>query len=231
LKKYFFLFCFTLFYFIIPIHLSAQTDTTKGSDEVIINGRHYKAVEDKKVEKPSHKKHKIPIDSEFVINNQKFKYYSNWLNICGGVQQNITYQRELGFAGGVDFNFHVKREYFQIGTSITGTSVGSFNNYQLHFGYGKRFEDKDYHFAAFVGVSYSSGYGLVGDSVYTRPFNEPGLFLEGEVVKKIAFDVGFGASLFVDWNQEQSMIGCRFIVFFSGSYKGYKHKNYDNETN
>ncbi len=210
--------------------LSAQTDTTKGNDEIIINGKRYIAIEDNKAEKiTTYKKRPPPTDSQFVINNQKFRYYNNWLNIQGGVQQNITYQRELGFAGAVDFNFHIKRQYFQLGTSITGASFNSFNNYQLHLGYGKRFEDKDYHFAAFAGLSYCTGYALVGDSIYSRPYDEPGLYLEGEVVKKIAYDVGFGVSLFVDWNKEQSMIGCRFIIFFSGSYQGYKHKKYTSD--
>ncbi len=127
----------------IPIYLPAQTDTSKASDEIIIKGKHYKAIEDKKVGIVKNKKKSKSLDSNFVINNNKFQYYNNWLTIGGGKQQNLTYKRDLGFAGGLDFNFHIKKHYFQSGILISGESFGFYNNYQLHLGYGKRFEDKD----------------------------------------------------------------------------------------
>ncbi|MCE9538563.1 MAG: hypothetical protein K8R85_05015, partial [Bacteroidetes bacterium] len=104
-----------------------------------------------------------------------------------------------------------------------------YNNYQLHLGYGKRFEDKDFHFAAFLGVSYSTGnqVTLFDSTKYVkRTFNQPGLYIQGEIIKKITYDVGMGASLFIDWNQEQSMVGLRFILYFSGAYTGKKNKDY-----
>lgn len=211
-------------------HISAQTDTSKASDEIIINGKRYKAVDDKKkAEAVKSKKTTKSPDSIFVVDNKKFQYYNNWLTIGGGGQQNLSYKRELGFAGGLDFNFHIKKNYFQAGTLLSGERFGSYNNYQLHLGYGKRFEDKDYHFAAFLGVSYSSGnqVTLIDTTKYIkRTFNQPGLYIQGEVVKKITYDVGMGASLFIDWNQEQSMIGLRFILYFSGAYTGKKNKDF-----
>lgn len=210
-------------------HIWAQTDTSKSSDEIIINGKRYKAVDDKKAGSVKSKKTAKSPDSIFVVDNKKFQYYNNWLTIGGGGQQNLTYKRELGFAGGLDFNFHIKKNYFQAGTLLSGERFGSYNNYQLHLGYGKRFEDKDYHFAAFLGVSYSSGnqLTLIDSTKYIkRTFNQPGLYIQGEVVKKITYDVGMGASLFIDWNQEQSMIGLRFILYFSGAYTGKKNKDY-----
>lgn len=210
-------------------HICAQTDTSKASDEIIINGKRYKAVDDKKAASAKSKKKTDSPDSIFVVDNKKFQYYNNWLTIGGGGQQNLTYKRELGFAGGLDFNFHIKKNYFQAGTLLSGERFGSYNNYQLHLGYGKRFEDKDYHFAAFLGVSYSSGnqVTLIDSTKYIkRTFNQPGLYLQGEIVKKITYDVGMGASLFIDWNQEQSMVGLRFILYFSGAYTGKKNKEY-----
>ena len=38
------------------MHASAQTDTAKTKDEIIINGKHYKAVDDKKNDKIQNKK-------------------------------------------------------------------------------------------------------------------------------------------------------------------------------
>lgn len=201
--------------FIIP--LSAQTDT-------VINGKRYKMVEDKKTEEVN-KKHTTPIDSIFVIKNKKFRYYNNWLTAGAGWQQNITYKRELGFTGGVDYNFHIKKYYFQAGVNVTGERFGFYNNYQIHFGYGSRFEDKDLHFAGFAGLSYSSGRGKV-DSVYIRPYTQPGLYVQGEVVFKVSYDVGIGASLFADWNKEQAMIGFRFLLYFSSSYQGLNNPQY-----
>jgi len=229
-KKFFILFLFCVVTICAATHICAQTDTSKTSDEIIINGKRYKAVDDKKkTEAVKSKKATKSPDSIFVVDNKKFQYYNNWLTIGGGGQQNLSYKRELGFAGGLDFNFHIKKNYFQAGTLLSGERFGSYNNYQLHLGYGKRFEDKDYHFAAFLGVSYSSGnqVTLIDSTRYIkRAFNQPGLYIQGDVVKKITYDVGMGASLFIDWNQEQSMIGLRFILYFSGAYTGKKFKDY-----
>ena len=206
--------------FCFPLSLSAQKDT-------VINGIHYKADKNKNPEFTKTHKRLTPIDSEFVINNKKFRYYNKWFTIGGGAHQNVTYARELGFAGGADLNFHIKRNYYQTGLEITGVSYNFYTNYQFHFGYGWRFEDRDVHFAAFVGPSYSTGMGLTpGDTsnIYNRKYSHVGLYLQTEIVKKIAFDVGIGASLFADWNQEQTIVGFRGILYFSGSYRGEKLK-------
>ncbi len=203
--------------------LCAQKDT-------VINGVHYKIDKSKNPEYTKNHKRLTPLDSEFVMDNKKFRYYNKWFTIGGGVQQNLTYERNLGFAGGADLNFHIKREYFQTGLEITGEGVRSFTNYELHVGYGWRYEDKDVHFAAFVGPSFSTGYAKVqiNDtlSTYSRSYNEFGLYGQAEIVKKIAYDVGIGAALFADWNQEQTIIGFRGILYFSGSYRGEKRKQY-----
>jgi hypothetical protein len=209
MKKYFSLLFFITISFIAS--LSAQTDT-------VINGKRYKIVEDTKIVNGI-KEHVIPLDSTFLIKNKKFKYYNNWLTLGGGWQQNLTYKRNLGFTGGLDYNFHIKQRYFQLGTNISGLHFGFYNNYQFHLGYGFRFEDKVIHYAAFGGISYSTGYGKV-DSVYTRKFSQPGIYVQGEMIKKVAYDVGLGGSVFADWNQEQIIVGFRLILYFSGAYKG-----------
>jgi hypothetical protein len=50
----------------------------------------------------------------------------------------------------------------------------------------------------------------------------PGIYAQVEAVKKITYDVGAGAAFYVDWNQEQAIFGARFILYFSGAYKGKK---------
>ncbi len=212
-----------------PQCISAQEDTIETPDEVIINGKHYKAVDDTK-KQTAKKKKPTPLDSSFVVDNKKFQYYNNWLSFGGGVQQNLTYGRPLGFAGGVDLNFHIKRHYLQAGALITGKRFASYNNYQIHIGYAKRFEDKDFHFSAATGISYSGGFQVEPlDSVRTinRHYKEPGWYIQGEVIKKITYDVGIGACLFADWNKEQSMMGIRFTLYFSGAYTGKKYKRYN----
>lgn len=212
---------FSILFIFFSFAISAQTDT-------VINGKKYKLVEEKKqdtLKSPVKikKKYLAPLDSEFVINNKRLKYYNNWLNVGAGGQQNLSYKYPLGFIGGLDYNFHIKHHYFQLGLNITGEKFGFYNNYQFHGGYGKRFEDRDIHFAGFAGLSYSSGYGKV-DSVYTRKYGQPGVYLQVEIVKKVTYDVGIGAQFFADVNQEQSIIGLKAILYFSGAYKGKKNR-------
>jgi hypothetical protein len=220
LKKYFSILLIFIVCFLAK--LEAQTDT-------VINGKRYKIVEEAGT--PSNnstvkKKKKIaPIDSTFVLNNKKLRYYNNWLTVGGGFQQNLTYKRKPGFSGGLDFNFHLKQHYFQLGAMLSGEQFGFYDNYQFHLGYGKRYEDKDIHFAGFAGVSYSTGYAKVGDTVYTRHFTQPGIYAQIEAVKKITYDVGIGAALYGDWNQEQAIFGARLVLYFSGAYRGKKYSD------
>jgi hypothetical protein len=158
-----------------------------------------------------------------VIADKKFKYYNNWLTAGAGGQQNLSYNRKVGFQAGLDYNFHVKHRYYQLGFMITGERYGFYNNYQFHLGYGKRYEDNVFHAAAFGGISYSSGYGKEYDSVYTRKYNQLGLYVQAELVKKITYDVGLGIAAFADWNMEQTIIGVRGILYFSNAYQGSKN--------
>lgn len=206
--------------FALFLKLGAQTDT-------VINGKHYQIVDDNKAadanaaQNVKRKKHIPPMDSTFTLEDKKLKYYNSWLTGGAGIQQNLSYNRKYGFAGGVDFNFHIKQHYFQLGTVITGEKFGSYDNYNFHLGYGKRYEDRNINAAVFIGISYSSGYAKVDSSGrYERPFKEPGAYIEGQIIKKLTYDVGVGISVFGDYNQEQSIVGGRFIIYFSGAYKG-----------
>lgn len=204
------------------------TEAEEAPDEVIINGKHYKAVDEKPSNTaPSITKQTKPLDSSFVIDNNKFQYFNNWMTVGGGVQQNLSYKRPLGFVGAVDVNFHVKKNYFQVGALLSGKNFANYNNYEIKVGFVKRFEDKDNHFAFATGLTYSQGFQTIQiDSVTStyRSYSQPGWYIQGEVVKKITYDVGIGACLFADWNKEQSMMGVRFFMYFSGAYTGKKNK-------
>ena len=215
------------FLFIVAFSIFASTNLLAQKDTVI-NGVHYKVDKDKNPEFSKKHKRLTPLDSEYVVNNKTFRYYNKWFTLGGGVQQNLTYNRSLGFTGGSDLNFHIKRNYFQTGLELMGEGIGNYNNYQFHVGYGWRYEDKDVHFAAFIGPSFSLGYQImdtVAGYLETRNYQEPGLYAQLEIIKKIANDVGIGASLFGDWNQEQTIVGLRCILYFSGSYRGKKQQN------
>lgn len=202
-------------------NLYSQTDT-------VINGKRYKIVEDSvqseagtKPAEVKKKKHIAPKDSTFILGDKKLKYYNNWITAGAGLQQNLTYKRKYGFSGGVDYHFHIKHHYFQLGTVITGEKFGFYDNYQFHLSYGKRFENNTVHGAVFAGISYSTGFAKVDSSGhYERKYKQGGLYLEGQMIKKITYDVGIGASIFGDFNREQSIAGARIVVYFSGAYKG-----------
>ena len=222
MKKQFSFFFFILISLFLSTNLSAQKDT-------VINGTHYKIMKPVPVPRSLTGKRLIPIDSEFVKDNKRFRYYNKWFTCGYGVQQCISENTKLGKALGADFNFHIKRNYFQTGLELTSPELKfykGFSNYEFHFGYGWRLEDKDVHFSAFGGLSYSEGYKntqIDSTTINSRYYYQPGLFAQAEIIKKIAFDVGLGASLFVDWNKEQTLVGFRAIVYFSGSYRGKKY--------
>jgi len=224
-----YIFYFLIFFNILLIdHIFAQKDT-------VINGTHYKIMKPKPIDRSITGRRLIPLDSEFVMDNKKFRYYNKWFSCGYGVQQNVTEDSKLGKTLGADFNFHIKRNYFQTGIELTSSDIkfnGGFSNYQFHVGYGWRYEDKDVHFSGFIGPSYSTGFKntqIDSITMNTRYYYQPGIYTQVEIIKKIAFDVGLGAGIYADWNEEQTLVGLRAILYFSGSYIGKKNKTEQDE--
>jgi hypothetical protein len=156
-----------------------------------------------------------------IIGNNIFRKHSNWLSAGAGVANN----NQLGnsqFAGGVDYNFHVQKQYFQLGLFLSGDKFGSYNNYQFHTCYGQRVESTSINFSYFGGLSYSVFFERDGLKYSSTPKSDIGLYANAQLIKKIKFDVGAGLSLFADVNFHQSVIGARIDVYFSGAYKGKK---------
>jgi hypothetical protein len=61
---------------------------------------------------------------------------------------------------------------------------------------------------------------------YEKAFKEPGIYIEGQVIKKLTYDVGIGLSVFADYNQQQGIAGGRLIIYFSGAYQGKYNGQY-----
>lgn len=160
--------------------------------------------------------------AEQVIDGKRFKVYNNWLSGGAGVGYNSKVP-QLQFVGQVDFNFHIKGNYFQLGLILAGDEFGDYNNSIFHAGYGKRKETRYYNLSAFGGLSFTKGFNKYG-SVYdvNNPYKEPGLYFNAQAIKKVSYDVGIGLGFVADVNMKRSLAGVTAIVYFSGAYKGKK---------
>ena len=126
---------------------------------------------------------------------------------------------------GIDFQFHIRRQNFQIGGMMSGNEFQSNNNLQFHVGYGYRREKKTNNLAAFIGPSYFTG--VEGDSSSGAKFYDGfGLYGCIQGVTKFTYDIGLGGELFAEVNYKQKLYGFKIILFFSGAYKGNK-KNFN----
>lgn len=161
---------------------------------------------------------------EIVYDGKRYVKYNNYLTFGFGkafAKIRTTDQNLLG----VDYQFHLNREYFQLGFFMSGDQLLSNNNVQGHFCYGKRIERNKYNFAAFIGPSFSSFYLVKTDTSgvkYAENHTAPGLYICIQTVYKVKYDVGIGAELFTDLSALQKLFGCKLIVYFSGAYRGEK---------
>ena len=158
---------------------------------------------------------------EIVINNNRFKVYNCWISGGAGWAQNFTTGRSK-FNLGTDFNFHIKQEYFQLGTFFSGFYFGKYDNYNFHFCYGKRLENEKINVASFGGLSFSHGYTKRDTDFYY--YNDPSLYVSAQLIKKLTYDVGGGIEIFGELSLRQFLGGFRFIIYFSGAYKGKSKK-------
>jgi hypothetical protein len=163
---------------------------------------------------------------EILHKSNRYRLHNNYLTVGGGFLsssiRNVS-QKQVG----ADFHFHIRREHFQLGLMMSGLEFLSNNHVQGHFGYGKRWEDNQYNFAVFGGVTYSDGVKTITDTlgrIYPELYNAWGGYVCIQGVMKFAYDIGIGAELFYELNQVQSLGGFRIILFFSGSYRGPKQR-------
>lgn len=159
-----------------------------------------------------------------VIDNNKFKVYNNWLSGGAGEINNFT-REGYEFTIGADYNFHIQKQYLQLGFCFSGFDLNNFKDYNYHFAFGKRIENAKYNFAFFLGPAYSLGY-IKENGTYSagKLYKKLSLYGSIQMTKKIKYDVGIGPTLFFDLNEYQQMAGIRLDIYFSGAYKGKDKK-------
>ncbi|MBS1636386.1 MAG: hypothetical protein JST26_10745 [Bacteroidetes bacterium] len=172
----------------------------------------------------------VPYDpkEEIVYDGKRYRVHNNWLS--AGMGWAVNTHRELDQKTvAVDYNFHIRRQYFQAGAFMSGNNFTPGNNYNFHVGFGLRKETARYNLAAFVGPSASYFYRPLPDTLnydISRLYNRVGAYASVQAVYKIKYDVGIGLEVFGDYNQTQSIFGTRIILYFSGAYRGIKKGHY-----
>lgn len=169
-------------------------------------------------------------NEEIISYGKRYRIHNNYLTAGPGFLSS-SLRQPIQKALGIDFQFHIKRQHFQIGGFMSGEDFGSNNNLQAHIGYGIRKENKNYNLAFFAGPSYITGVLTVVDtSIYggIRPvFYSPfGIYACVQCVLKFKYDIGFGGELFAEYSDKQQLFGFKLIAFFSSAYVGPK-RNYN----
>jgi hypothetical protein len=112
---------------------------------------------------------------------------------------------------------------------MSGLEFLANNNVQGHLGYGLRKENSSVNMSIYGGVTYYTGVIGVPDSIYgsiPKYYEGFGIYASALIAKKLTYDIGAGIEMFGEYNKNQSALGFRFILFFSGAYKGPK-QNYN----
>jgi hypothetical protein len=215
---------------------SVQSTPTQTLTPVTVKPKKYKKLKDPR-QKPNFKRdnkelitlYKDTFDrkKEIILQNKRYHIYNNYLSAGVGQCYNSGWQ-QVELCTSFDFNFHARKNYFQIGGNLVGPALWNNNCIQLHAGWGYRLERCNYMLAAYGGVSFSDGYYLQNDTVKVK-MNSVGGYIALQAFYKFKFDYGVGVSTFFDVNAKQSLAGIKIELFFSGAYKGFKKRNYAKE--
>ena len=165
---------------------------------------------------------------EIIYDGKRYRVHNNWLSAGAGWAVNTHREKDQKNVG-LDFNFHIRRQHFQAGAFMSGNDFTPGNNYNFHVGFGFRQERQKFNLAAFAGPSASYFYRPLKDTAnydITTLYNRVGAYVCLQAVYKIKYDVGIGLDVFADYNQVQSIIGTRIILYFSGAYRGLKKGHY-----
>ena len=161
---------------------------------------------------------------EIIYDGKRYRVYNDYLTFGAGEAFSDLRAKDQKCIN-VDFQFHLTKEYFQLGFFMSGDEFLRNTNIQGHFCYGYRHEKEKYNLAAFVGPSYSyfvtgstdtSGFFVVKSNTSLGGY----LCLQG--VYKLKYDVGIGLELFADISPLQKIGGVRIVCYFSGAYRGEK---------
>ncbi len=162
-------------------------------------------------------------EEEIIHDKKRYRLHNNYLSVGAGYNYSSIREREQATIG-VDFNFHIRRQYFQAGILMSGERFLSNNSIQGHLGYGYRKETEKYNFAFYAGPSYNTGIippvFREKDTLPARIFDAFGVYANVHYAFKLTYDIGIGFEAFSEFNQEQAYGGIKAIMFFSGSYRG-----------
>jgi hypothetical protein len=172
---------------------------------------------------------------EIVYDNKRYRVWNSYMTFGGlwGFNTQIPGKGNLPspqFVGAMDLNFHIQKEYFQMGAFISGNTFYDKNNVSLHAGWGKRIEKNKYNFAAFGGINYSLYYPYNKDSLRFdyEARNDLGFYVAVQNFYKIKYDIGIGGTVFAEYNSQRIIYGLRIELFFSGAYRGEKGRRKTN---
>lgn len=159
---------------------------------------------------------------EIVIGDKRYRVYNNWVVFGGGPAYHSENPRTQ-FAIGIDFQFHIRKAYFNFGGSVSGDEFGIWNNYSAHVGYVPwRKETEKKNMAALIGPSYTQGYQFVYAGHYdSKKWDRVGIHAEFQYTMKLQYAVGVGPTFFIDANQKRTILGVRLDGYLSGAYRGY----------
>ncbi len=161
---------------------------------------------------------------EIVYDDKRYRVYNTYLTFGVGKAYSDIRKKDQNCLN-VDMQFHLTKQYFQVGFFMSGDELLKNTNASGHVCYGYRYEKELFNFAAFAGPSYSYFVTAVQDTSglfkVTRHTTLGG-YVCVQSIYKIKYDVGIGLELFADISSEQKMAGARIICFFSGAYRGVK---------
>jgi len=163
---------------------------------------------------------------EIIHNAKRYRVYNNYLTLGGGFfYSNI--RSDLQQAICIDYQFHIRRQQFQIGVMMSGDEFRSNNNIQAHVGYGYRQEKRKSNLAVFGGLTYYNGVVGSKDSIpIPILYDGFGGYLSFQAIRKLTYDLGVGLEFMAEVTPQQNMLGIKFIAFFSGAYRG-SARNYN----
>lgn len=173
-------------------------------------------------------KEKYDRKEEIIYDGKLYRKYNNYATFGAGYL-GTSNRKDISKNIGVDFQFHIRRQHFQAGLNMSGSEFMSNNNVQGHLGYGFRKEKNTVNYAVVAGLSFFYGVLAIEDSTYgTIPYyySSPGVYFSAQAVTKFTYDIGIGIEGFGEYSPEQRTLGIKFILFFSGSYRGPK-KNFN----
>lgn len=161
---------------------------------------------------------------EIIVSGKRYRIHNNYLSFGPGFLSN-NLQNQSQRAIGIDFQFHVRRQHFQIGVMMSGPNFSANNDVEAKIGYGYRKETKTFNLAAFAGANYFTGVLTFLDSAgLPQPefYSGIGGYACVQAVKKFTYDFGLGAEMFAEVSGRRRMFGFKIIAFFSGAYRGPK---------